>query len=322
METINNYLENMFASLPNTEEMRKLKEELLSNMEEKYHELKRDGKTENEAIGIVISEFGNIDELIHEFDIPVDKNEEELPTIITDKEVNNYLEASEKFGKVIGIGVFMCIIASAQLVLISQLVEDNVIVGVSEQAGSIIGLVPFFILIAIAVGLFIYSGMKMEKYKYIEDGVEVTSNTKTYLRQKNEAFQSTFTISLIIGVALCILSPIILFITSIYSDGASVYGVVALLCMVAVAVYIFVYYGTIRDSYKKLLRIDEFSKYKQEENRIIGAVASIIWPLAVVIFLISGLVFNQWHINWIVFPITGLLFAMFSGAYSILKEKH
>ncbi|KAA2299884.1 hypothetical protein FY526_27475, partial [Clostridioides difficile] len=63
METIMVYLENMFAGLPKTPEVEHLKQELLSGMEDKYLELKREGKSENEAIGIVISEFGNIEEL-------------------------------------------------------------------------------------------------------------------------------------------------------------------------------------------------------------------------------------------------------------------
>ena len=46
-----------------------LKEEILSNMEEKYRELKKQGHSENEAIGTVISEFGNIDELVRELGI-------------------------------------------------------------------------------------------------------------------------------------------------------------------------------------------------------------------------------------------------------------
>lgn len=58
METIKNYLENMFQALPKTEEILRLKNELLLNMEEKYTELKSHGKTENEAIGIVISMTG------------------------------------------------------------------------------------------------------------------------------------------------------------------------------------------------------------------------------------------------------------------------
>lgn len=63
METIKNYLENMFSHLPNTPEVLKAKYELYQMMEDKYNELISEGKSDNEAIGIVISEFGNLDEL-------------------------------------------------------------------------------------------------------------------------------------------------------------------------------------------------------------------------------------------------------------------
>lgn len=63
METIKNYLETMFASLPNTSSVRKAKSELLQMMEDKYNELIAEGHSENEAVGIVISNFGNLDEL-------------------------------------------------------------------------------------------------------------------------------------------------------------------------------------------------------------------------------------------------------------------
>ena len=63
METIKNYLETMFANMPNTPEVRRAKDELLSMMEDKYNELIAEGVSENAAVGTVISEFGNLDEL-------------------------------------------------------------------------------------------------------------------------------------------------------------------------------------------------------------------------------------------------------------------
>ena len=63
METIKNYLESMFANLPNTPEVLRAKNELLSMMEDKFTELISEGKLQNEAVGIVISEFGNLEEL-------------------------------------------------------------------------------------------------------------------------------------------------------------------------------------------------------------------------------------------------------------------
>ena len=55
METIRIYLENMFSRLPRTPEIIKLENDMLRTMEDKYEELKMEGKSENEAIGIVIS---------------------------------------------------------------------------------------------------------------------------------------------------------------------------------------------------------------------------------------------------------------------------
>ena len=63
METIRNYLNAMFAGLPDTPEVRRAYEELAAMMEDKYTELMEEGVSENEAVGTVISEFGNLEEL-------------------------------------------------------------------------------------------------------------------------------------------------------------------------------------------------------------------------------------------------------------------
>ena len=45
MEAIKNYLDSMFANLPNTAEVRRAKDELWQMMEDKYGELMAEGKT-------------------------------------------------------------------------------------------------------------------------------------------------------------------------------------------------------------------------------------------------------------------------------------
>lgn len=320
METIINYLDNMFATLPNTKQIKSLKEDILSNMEDKYHELKESGKSENEAIGIVISEFGNIDELMVEFDIKPKEKSEEILTLTKD-EVNDYLEVSKKTSKLIGLGVVLCILGPALLILIQQLIDDGFITGLSEGASDMVVVSPLFLLVAIAVGMFIYAGMMMDKYKYIENSFELPYGVRKSIEIKKDSFRPTYILSIIIGVVLCILSPTIIFITSAFSEKLENYGTIGLFLVISVAVYIFIYFGSKQSSYKKLLQIDEYSKSSKEKDKVISAVAAIVWPLAVIIFLISGLVFYKWYINWIVFPITGLLFGMFSGVYSIIKEK-
>ena len=47
MNTIRNYLENMFLGMSQTDDVKHAKEELFAMMEDKYQELKNDGKTES-----------------------------------------------------------------------------------------------------------------------------------------------------------------------------------------------------------------------------------------------------------------------------------
>lgn len=322
MDTIASYLDNMFTSLPRTRQMLALKEEMLATMEEKYQELKHEGKTENEAVGIVISEFGNIDELLAELNIPLPAQEAELP-VVTEEEALGFMMAKRKTGLLIGLGVFMCLAGAALLVLISALVKDSLMGWeLSKDAGYMVGLAGMFALVVPAIGIFIYTGMKLEKYKYLQGDFVIAPSLKVMIENRKSAFASSYTVSLISGVCLAVLSPVAIFIASAVGDRATAYGVPVLLMLVGIAVFLFIYYGTIRESYNMLLQKEEFTKEKKEENRVIGAVASVVWPLAACIFLVSGFIYHRWDINWVIFPVTGILFGTFCGAYSILKGRN
>ncbi len=69
MEAILNYIETMFAGVPVTDDTKRLREEITANMTDKYDELIQAGKSDNEAVGTVISEFGNIDEVLVEMGV-------------------------------------------------------------------------------------------------------------------------------------------------------------------------------------------------------------------------------------------------------------
>jgi hypothetical protein len=325
METIKNYLDNMFAGLPKTARVLELKNNILTNMEEKYNELKHQGKSENEAIGIVISEFGNIDELVSELGILKDTESKNLP-LVTETEVNSYLAVKKRMGLLIGIGVSLCILGAALLILFYQFEEQGVL-GTKFQGSvaGIPGLVTFFLFITAAVGIFIYSGMNFERYKYMESGVQLSAGLEASLREKYDSHTPKFYMGLITAVCLLIISPMAVIITSYISTGTTdydEYGVVFLLVIVAFAVFLLISTGTTRESYQRLLKMGDYSIKQKKENKVIGAVASIVWPLAVIIFLFCGFVYGLWHIAWIIFPITGILFGMFSAVFGILTEKN
>ena len=64
IDRIRVYLEHAFANSPKTRRMEDLREELFSNLVEKYNDRVRQGMSEEDAYNAVIRSIGDIDELI------------------------------------------------------------------------------------------------------------------------------------------------------------------------------------------------------------------------------------------------------------------
>ncbi|OOM14487.1 permease prefix domain 1-containing protein [Clostridium saccharobutylicum] len=312
METIKNYLENMFKALPKTEEILRLKNELLLNMEEKYSELKSQGKTENEAIGIVISEFGNIDELLDEMDIDLtnkyeDKNEN--LKVVTLKEAEEYISLKKKASVLVSIGASLCLLGSALIILLQQLADDKIIFqAFSKNTQENLPVIFFFVFLVAAIALFIYSATLFEKYKYIDNGdFHIDDMTKSLLTKKRQESLISKKIAMIIGVCLCVLSPTAVLIGDMFGINGSNYGAFALLLIIAIAVFVFIRFGSTDRAYKKLLMINKYYTENKQSNKIIKATSRIIFSLATCVFLIWGLLFHGWSIQLQVFYLVLLL---------------
>ena len=167
METIKNYLENMFPHLPNTPEVQKAKYELYQMMEDKYNELISEGKSDNEAIGIVISEFGNLDELADSLGIKSFVNPSQaMPAskTLSRETAAAFLRDSAKQAYLTAFGVLLCIIASLGPIF-SECIPRSL---ASPDASDAIGITFLFLCVAVAVGFFIFSGSISSKWSYLK----------------------------------------------------------------------------------------------------------------------------------------------------------
>lgn len=66
MTKLNDYIDNMFMGLPDSQEVRLAKQMITDNMTGKYEELLGEGKNEAEAFGTTVAEFGSVRELSKE----------------------------------------------------------------------------------------------------------------------------------------------------------------------------------------------------------------------------------------------------------------
>ena|GEM_PF-6132099 len=63
MDTIVQFLDDVFRGFPDTFETARAKADLLASMTDRFEALCDDGRSENEALGLVLAEFGSADEL-------------------------------------------------------------------------------------------------------------------------------------------------------------------------------------------------------------------------------------------------------------------
>ena len=139
--------------------------------------------------------------------------------------------------------------------------------------------------------------------------------------ERKHKFMTFYTFILILGVILCILAPLVLVLPVLLLNAhetASIL-VVGMLSLIAIAAFLFSYFGNIKEAYDKLLKKGD--DQEGHDNKIIAAVSSVIWPLATVIFFISGFLGGHWSTAWIVFPITAILFGAFRSIAKVYEKK-
>lgn len=71
MITIKEYVEKLFRNIPDNENSRNMKQEIIQNLQEKVMDLIEGGKSEEDAINKTIVEFGDIDEIRGEFEYDI-----------------------------------------------------------------------------------------------------------------------------------------------------------------------------------------------------------------------------------------------------------
>ena len=270
MDTIRNYMETMFANLPDTPEMRKAKQELMAMMEDKYNELIESGMPKNEVIGTIISEFGNIEELAESMGIDLNngKHVEVVTAEIIDSS-RRYIginEASEyamdyAFGRfLLGLGVFFCILSPAGPILgegFCNLFGNNVFGNFFES----LGIAFLFISTALGVGLIILSSAKKKEWKFLKkEHCALDSETEQYIMDEKRQCGASSSIMLAVGIIFCIVSvvPVSVFgalsISDFLSEGV---GPSMIFVLIGIGVFFILNASRKESAYSKLLSLNK-----------------------------------------------------------------
>lgn len=314
MNIIRNYLDNMFLGLPQTEEVAKARMELLAMMEDKYNELKDSGKTENEAVGIVISEFGNLDELGDTLGIKHALANRSDVTMITYEEAKNYIEATKEETPKISFGIMFCIISPVVLLLLLGLSELNV-TDIKEELLIAVGLVALLVSVAVGVSYIIRFSSKLERYDNLKhDLFEIDYKTEQMVRSILTEDEPSYRSAVSTSIILYILSalPVVIIPLVFDSEGLSVLSVVITLFIVAFSTYNLISKGAVNDACNVLLQQGDYS-LKKKTNKISRIVSSVYWCVIVAIYLGYSFITYNWAMSWIIWPVAGVLYGAISA---------
>ena len=132
----------------------------------------------------------------------------------------------------------------------------------NQAAGA--GILVLMLLVGAAVGIFVYYGMKLSAYEYIgKEAIETAYGVDGMVKERWERFKQTYAVMMVLGIVLCVLSVIPIFISiAVYGDNdfASGTGTAFLLVFVAVGVFLIVRASIIKGGYDKLLQRGDYTR--------------------------------------------------------------
>ncbi|MEG1547601.1 MAG: permease prefix domain 1-containing protein [Clostridia bacterium] len=200
---IKNYVDSLFADVPNTRQTRDLMDEMNQNLIEKYHDLLSRGYSEESAYTSAINGIGDVNELIAEL-----KRNHMQSDADAQKQKRAYAIR-------VAIAVALYILSVIPVIVLPSFDLD------------LAGVVVMFIMIAAATGIIVYAGMTKPKYNKADD--TIVENFKEWNSQNSNKVSLRRAIS----SALWCVSVVLYFVISF---GTGSWHITWVIFLIAVAI--------------------------------------------------------------------------------------
>lgn len=314
MKPIQQHIDFLFQDVPATETIKRIKNDLYLNAMDRYDELLAHGKTESEALGTIIIEMGDREDLLDSLDYNQEADLKDYSTNTLGEAkvlVNAYQTASTK----IGLGIFL-ILAGAGL--IPSFNTFNMVE---------VGVILLLLLVALGVGLFIHTGLRLEAIEQtIEDDEHIfylTDDDYEIVLHQYDVYKDKNSYRIPLGVMLCILSVLPVLVLAFLENQLLVerYGIILLLLLVGLGVYQFISYGMNETAYEKVLNLGEYSIEERQFQKKIEPLVGIYWMLVTAVYLGWSFFSLNWHFTWIIWPIAGAVWALIAMVAKLFMDR-
>ena len=189
-----------------------------------------------------------------------------------------------------------------------------------------------FVSVAVGVALIIYSNISVSRWNFLKYEPYITDMATTgYINERHTAYKQAYAVSLVIGVALCIISvtPVIIIDalpSTTDSDFADCLSCCLLFIFVAIGVFLIVNSSLNMGIYKRLLSLNDNKTVSgnyvhaqktayQYDNKTLNIIMSVYWPTITCIYLCISFLTFAWNITWIIWPVAAVINALIENIW-------
>ena len=256
-------------------------------------------------------------------DLPVSADEP-APRVVTLEDAQVFLDYKNWASGRVALGVMLCIMSPIILIILGGLQEYGRIALTEAQAGGL-GMIVLILMIGCAVALFVTTAMRHNRFEYIEEEmIETAYGVSGMARERRERYTAAHTRLLTIGIVLCVIAVIPIFLSQLFPTEDHVLEVLSigfLLLFIAIGVMMIVRGSIIWGGFQALLEEGDYRRTEKKANKKIAPIASIYWLAVTAGFLAWSFITGAWDRTWIVWPIAGVAFGIVAGIARMLRDK-
>lgn len=235
---------------------------------------------------------------------------------------HDYLKLIKSASYQIALGVSLCILSPALLVVLTGVPNANISYPFGSYADGI-GTILLLVMVAIAVSIFIMNGRKLSAYEFLEhQNIELAYGVNGLIMKEKASYEEIYSRKLILGIVLCILSAIPLVITNLSNTGETIMclGVDFCLILVAAGVFFIVSASIVYGSFQKLLKEGRYTNDKKTHTDKNPVFRDIYWCTILALYLGWSFLTMNWERSWIIWPVAAVLYKAARAIISAIKH--
>ncbi len=264
---------------------------------------------------------------LEQSDVAVSGSEPDSPErTVGMEEANDFLRAKEKNSGTVALGVMLCILSPICLILLAG-AQQMGLIRITEGQAVGIGVAVLLLMVGGAVALFVTSNLRISRYEYLEkENIDTLYGVDGMARERREQFRPTYVRQLTLGIVLCVLSAIPIFVSMMFYGQQEVFShvlsVAALLLLVGIGVLLIIRATIPWDAFNQLLEEGSFSRESKAVERKTAPFSGIYWALVTAGYLAWSFITGEWTKTWIVWPVAAVSYGAIVGIVSMLQKKN